>query len=168
MPPSSSPLPSPGRRRALAAFVNTAAALVGGGLSALVGAFALRPATASARERWVRAAATSDLKAGVPVARLIVVPLVDGWYRDHARRTVFLVWDGEKSVRALSGTCTHLGCQVGWDGATNTFRCPCHGGVYEADGRVASGPPPRPLDEFVTKIEDGNLFVMLPPYKRTG
>ena len=72
------------------------------------------------------------------------------------------MWDGEKSVRALSGTCTHLGCQVGWDGATNTFRCPCHGGVYEADGRVASGPPPRPLDTLAADILDnGDVMVRL-------
>jgi Rieske Fe-S protein len=35
-------------------------------------------------------------------------------------------------------------------------------------GNVVSGPPPRPLDEFVTKIDNGNLFVMLPPFKRTS
>jgi Rieske Fe-S protein len=162
MPPSPTPLPSAGRRRALAVFVNTAVALVSGGLSALVGAFALRPSAAAARKRWIRAAATSDLKSGVPIARVIAVPLVDGWYRDHVRRTVFLVWDGDKSVRALSGTCTHLGCQVGWDGATKRFRCPCHGGVFDAQGRVASGPPPRPLETLGADILDnGDVMVRL-------
>ena len=33
-------------------------------------------------------------------------------------------------------------------------------------GDVISGPPSRPLDEFVTKIEDGELFVQVPPIKR--
>ena len=162
MPPLSEPLPSAGRRRVLAAFVTSAVALVTGGLSTLVGAFALRPTAAAARERWIRAATTADLKAGVPIPRVIVAPVVDGWYREHARRTVFLVWDGDKSVRALSGTCTHLGCQVGWDGGTKTFRCPCHGGVFNADGRVASGQPPRPLDSLAADVLDnGDVMVRL-------
>jgi Rieske Fe-S protein len=35
-------------------------------------------------------------------------------------------------------------------------------------GKNVSGPPPRPLDEFTAKIEDGNLFVQLPPFRRTS
>ncbi|MBI3170732.1 MAG: hypothetical protein HYZ22_19800 [Chloroflexi bacterium] len=45
---------------------------------------------------------------------------------------------------------------------------PCHDGHFDAVGNVLSGPPPRPLDEFVTKIENGNLYVSLPPIKRKG
>ena len=37
---------------------------------------------------------------------------------------------------------------------------------FDILGNVISGPPPRPLDEFVTKIEGGELFVQLPPIKR--
>ena len=43
------------------------------------------------------------------------------------------------TVRALSATCTHLGCQVRWD-AKDKFHCPCHGGVYGADGAVLETP----------------------------
>ena len=41
----------------------------------------------------------------------------------------------------MSATCTHLGCQVQWDGEGKKFKCPCHGGVYSHDGSVVSGPP---------------------------
>jgi Rieske Fe-S protein len=37
--------------------------------------------------------------------------------------------------------------------------CPCHGGVYYADGSHASGPPPRGLFEYAHKIEGGELWV---------
>ena len=40
------------------------------------------------------------------------------------------------------------------------------GGLIGILGDVISGPPPRPLDEFITKIEGGELFVQLPPIKR--
>jgi Rieske Fe-S protein len=42
---------------------------------------------------------------------------------------------------------------------TGGFYCPCHNGVFAKDGTVVSGPPPRPLDRFEVKIEDGILYV---------
>ena len=39
----------------------------------------------------------------------------------------------------MSATCTHLGCQVHWDGEAKKFKCPCHGGVYDANGAVLDG-----------------------------
>src|SRR6185436_14368479 len=126
----------PGRRRALVLFVNTVVALIGGGLSAILGAFALRPEPKSSGERWIRAGLASDLSAGTPTARVLSVPRADGWYRERTRQTIFLIREGETSVRAISATCTHLGCQVRWDADGRKFRCPCHGGVYDAHGNV--------------------------------
>lgn len=160
--PRPEPVPSSGRRRALALFVNSIVGLAGAGLAALLGVFALRPAALQAGGRWLRAAKTDDLTPDVPVPRVVSVPRLDGWYRERARQTVFLVWDGSRQVRALSATCTHLGCQVRWDGAASRFRCPCHGGVFDAHGRVLSGPPPRPLDGVEARIDsDGSVLVRL-------
>ena len=150
-----------GRRRALIVFVNTAVAVLGGGLTALLGAFALRPPRGASAGRWVRAGTTDDLKPDEPVPRVLAVSRVDGWYRERARQTVFLVWDGDKNIRAMSATCTHLGCQVQWDAKGKKFRCPCHGGVYAADGRVLEGPPPRPLDIVEARIDPSNTSVLV-------
>jgi Rieske Fe-S protein len=152
---------TPSRRRVLALFVNTITGLLGAGLSALLGIFALRPATAGLRGRWIRAAVTDDLTPDVPVPRVVAVPRVDGWYRERARATVFLVWDGTSNVRAMSATCTHLGCQVQWDGERKHFRCPCHGGVFDAAGNVVSGPPPRPLTQLEARIDPANGSVLV-------
>lgn len=147
------------RRRALVLFVNTTVAIIGGGLSAVLGAFAWGSRNAN-ESRWSRAGTTADLKPDEPVARVLSVSRVDGWYRARARETVFLVWDGEKSIRAMSATCTHLGCQVQWQAKEKKFRCPCHGGVYAADGRVLEGPPPRPLQTVEARIEpDSSVLV---------
>jgi Rieske Fe-S protein len=151
----------PGRRRALVVFVNATLAVIGGGLSALLGVFALRPPNGGAAGRWVRAGSTAELKAGEPTARILSVARVNGWYRERARETVFLVWDGHDSVRALSATCTHLGCQVQWDAEGKKFKCPCHGGVYSHDGTVVSGPPPRPLDVVEARIDPGDASVLV-------
>lgn len=149
------------RRRALGLFVNSVAALIGGGLSAILGAFALRPA-AKTEARWMKAGQLLDLKPNTPVPRVVALSRQDGWYRERARATVFLVWDGDRKVHALSATCTHLGCQVRWDDETFRFRCPCHGGVFTANGDVVSGPPPRGLERVEARLaEDDAVLVRL-------
>ena len=148
------------RRSALVLFINSTVALIGSGLAAVLGAFALRPATA-AQGRWIKAGALGDLTPNVPVPRVLALSRQDGWYRQRARETVFLVWDGASSVHALSATCTHLGCQVRWDAGATRFRCPCHGGVFDATGQVVEGPPPRPLDRVETRVESGAVLVRL-------
>jgi quinol---cytochrome c reductase iron-sulfur subunit, bacillus type len=165
MPPSpdpSRPLDvAQGRRRTLALLVNTTIALLGGAFSALLGVFAIRPTSAAARERWIRAGTLAELTAHVPVPRVLAVPRADGWYRARSRETVFLVWDGARQVRVFSATCSHLGCQVLWDGKDKKFRCPCHGGVYDANGQVVDGPPPRPLTIIDARIEGGDDTVLV-------
>ena len=148
------------RRRALVLFVNSVVALIGSGLAAVLGAFALRPATKTPG-RWVRVGAVGDLTPNVPVPRVLSLSRHDGWYRERTRETVFLVWDGAASVHALSATCTHLGCQVRWEADATRFRCPCHGGVFDATGKVLEGPPPRPLDRVETRLESGVVLVRL-------
>jgi menaquinol-cytochrome c reductase iron-sulfur subunit len=151
------------RRRVLAVFVNSAVALIGGGLTTVLGAFALRPSRKDDAGRWLRAGALADLTPNVPVAKVLALSRQDGWYRQRARQTVFVVWDGDKSVHALSATCTHLGCQVRWDAGSTKFRCPCHGGVFDVQGAVVEGPPPRPLDRVDARIDTagGDILVRL-------
>jgi menaquinol-cytochrome c reductase iron-sulfur subunit len=64
---------------------------------------------------------------------------------------------GEKADEfiAISTRCAHLGCPVRWVTPAKRFVCPCHGGVYDYQGRVTGGPPPRPLDRFVTRVQNG-------------
>jgi menaquinol-cytochrome c reductase iron-sulfur subunit len=37
--------------------------------------------------------------------------------------------------------------------------CPCHGGRYNAEGVNISGPPPRPLQTYPTKVMHGTLYI---------
>src|SRR5947209_17540023 len=64
---------------------------------------------------------------------------------------------------ALSSRCMHLGCPVRWVDAAQRFICPCHGGVYNAAGKVAGGPPVRPLDRFFTRLDATTGLVQLGP-----
>lgn len=53
--------------------------------------------------------------------------------------------DKEGNLTAVSSRCTHLGCQVKWNGAERSWDCPCHGSRFATDGRVLHGPALEPL-----------------------
>jgi menaquinol-cytochrome c reductase iron-sulfur subunit len=60
---------------------------------------------------------------------------------------------------AISTRCMHLGCPVRYVDASERFICPCHGGVYDVEGKVSGGPPVRPLDRFYTRVRNGDVQV---------
>ena len=64
---------------------------------------------------------------------------------------------------AISSACMHLGCPVSYKPAASRFICPCHGGVYDFEGKVDGGPPVRPLDRFYTLVE-GDRVLLGPRY----
>ncbi len=64
-----------------------------------------------------------------------------------------------QGFRAFSAVCTHLGCIVGWDAERRVITCPCHGGVFDSNGRVTSGPPPRPLAEHGAVVVNNEVLV---------
>ena len=89
-------------------------------------------------------------------------------YRNPSGRS----WDGvtgdipcwvrrisDDKLQVFAINCAHLGCPVRWFPQSGLFMCPCHGGVYYADGSRASGPPPRGLFQYDYKIENGQLLI---------
>jgi Rieske Fe-S protein len=83
----------------------------------------------------------------------------DGWLTSTERRLAYIKKVKETEVIAISAGCTHLGCIVTWDEDQNIFKCPCHDGRYDSEGRVISGPPPAPLKRHQAKIEDGKILL---------
>jgi len=73
---------------------------------------------------------------------------------------VLYVFHKDNRVRCISAVCTHVGCTVSLDEAYNKFRCPCHGSIFDMDGKVLDGPAPRPLEWFkVILTGDEDLLV---------
>jgi len=60
------------------------------------------------------------------------------------QRAVYRDEDG--SLRAVSATCTHMGCVVGFNDVERSWDCPCHGSRFGTDGAVLHGPAVRPLE----------------------
>lgn len=52
-----------------------------------------------------------------------------------------LVKRDQQGLRAFNSTCPHLGCRVHWEADRKRFFCPCHNGVFNADGVATEGPP---------------------------
>jgi Rieske Fe-S protein len=63
------------------------------------------------------------------------------------------------AVKAWSVTCPHLGCAVDRSGTGPGFYCPCHDSSFDPEGHRLSGPSPRDLDTFDTRVEDGVVLV---------
>jgi nitrite reductase/ring-hydroxylating ferredoxin subunit len=71
----------------------------------------------------------------------------------YVRRT------GKQNFQVFAVNCAHLGCPVRWFPQSQLFMCPCHGGVYYANGDRASGPPERGLFQYDYKIVSGALQI---------
>ncbi|MEV7627180.1 TQO small subunit DoxD [Actinoplanes sp. NPDC089786] len=65
----------------------------------------------------------------------------------------YLLHPAEDTFLAFSAACSHQGCPVEHTG--DGFRCPCHGGTYDQEGRVTGGPPPAPLARIPVQVIDG-------------
>lgn len=61
--------------------------------------------------------------------------------------------------KAFNAKCTHLGCIVKWNESKGVFICPCHNGIFDTNGNVVSGPPPRPLGKVAVQVNQGKIYV---------
>ncbi len=110
-------------------------------------------------------------------ARLVTLdnnPNSQPWDGITAKTGVFVRYEGQDpkekdeakryQFKVFAVNCAHLGCPVSWFPQSGLFMCPCHGGVYYANGDRASGPPPRGLFRYAAKVEGGKLLIRAPHY----
>jgi Rieske Fe-S protein len=142
-----------------AAFASVAGAALAFALSPLV-----RRRSAAAAALDLGAAKDFDAVAsGASGAAEVVVErkVEDGYMTRKVKERLAVVRDASSpsGLAAVSTTCTHLGCGVAWNAAKKAFLCPCHGGVYGADGHVLTGPPPRALAKAPLRVAAGRVTV---------
>lgn len=65
--------------------------------------------------------------------------------------------DGE--FRSFSAVCSHLDCTVQYMDGKQHILCACHNGKFDLSGKVISGPPPRPLEEYRVQVEGEDVIV---------
>lgn len=74
-------------------------------------------------------------------------------------RPGLLIMNSDGTYRAVSATCTHLGCTVQYRQDMHQIWCACHNGFYDLNGRNISGPPPRPLEVFDVHVRQDEIVV---------
>ena len=84
-----------------------------------------------------------------------------GVYEQYKPNGIWIVnlSPNEQKLVALSTTCTHLGCRTRYNTESNLIECPCHGGVYDTNGQVIGGPPPKPLARLAARIDGDRVMV---------
>jgi len=121
--------------------------------------FLLSPTRRLARQAWVALGPLSLFPENETRLATYRNPFVEAWDGETANVPCWVRRLSGDSFQVFAINCAHLGCPVRWFPESKLFMCPCHGGVYYADGSRASGPPPRGLFEYEYKLADGQLWV---------
>jgi len=100
------------RRSFLTKFVIAGGTLIGASLAGLAG-LVLSPRLRATGRKWRKALPVGDLPAELPYAAVLTERHDDGWYSTKRQTVVFIDKVGDE-YRALSATCSHLGCNVKW------------------------------------------------------
>ena len=74
-------------------------------------------------------------------------------------RPALLVRTATGEFRAYSAVCTHLNCTVQYNDQSRQIWCACHNGLFDLNGKVVGGPPPRPLEQFAAHIQGDEIVV---------
>lgn len=136
-------------------------ALIGLGLGIPAIAYIIGPALKKEESQdWIRLGSTSKVELGLPTLFKTKIQRQTGWIVNEKEISVYVRTENGREFVAMSNICTHLGCRIRWIADREEFFCPCHNGVFDKDGQIVSGPVPRPLDRFDTKVEDGQLFIL--------
>ncbi len=107
----------------------------------------------------VKVGSLKDLVKGQPRELELVFAEKDGWMETKTTRAVWVIEKDSVELKIYNPHCTHLGCAYHWNSEEDLFKCPCHNGVYDIDGKVVSGPPPRPLDTLNYYMENEDIYV---------
>ncbi len=134
-------------------------AAMGMALSIPAAVYLLLPPKLRSQTEWTEAGDTAKMAPDSPVEMVFRRNRVDGWRIQSEKSTAWAVKLDNGQVIAFAPQCTHLGCAYHWDDSKKQFLCPCHTSVFSIDGKVISGPAPRPLDRYESKVENGKLLV---------
>jgi menaquinol-cytochrome c reductase iron-sulfur subunit len=156
------------RRRFMTGSANAAGVVAAAAFTLPAIGFALGPIFKKTPHTWETVGTTGDFNEDdyVPVTFTLTAGIGEAgkttaYVRKFNPKLDTDPYDSGTPYIAISSRCAHLGCPVRWVAAAERFLCPCHGGVYDLLGRRVSGPPPRPLDRFYTRVE--GQYVQLGP-----
>ena len=151
-----------GRRKFMSGLIG----VVAGAVTALIGlpavGYLISPGVKRQNEeKWLTLGPVSSVTPGIPAGFPFSRKIKDGWVASTQTGVAYVVTHDGENIKAFSNVCTHLSCRVTWNEERGGFFCPCHDGLFGVDGEVLAGPQPRPLDQFETKIDNGQIQIRL-------
>jgi len=121
--------------------------------------FVVSPLRRRADDVWRVVGRVDEFPVGETVRATYLDPQPLPWAGFSAESAAYVRRIDAGSAIAFSMYCTHTGCPVQWVSSAKLFFCPCHGGAFHDDGRVAAGPPPRALDRHDARVRNGTVEV---------
>jgi Rieske Fe-S protein len=113
----------------------------------------------SSYKSWISLGALNDFPIGETRLASYKTPFTRPWDGQTDNVACYVRRESVSQFKVFAINCAHLGCPVRWFPQSQLFMCPCHGGVYYADGSRASGPPERGLFTYEYKIAGGQLQI---------
>jgi len=149
------------RRSFLGGLLAFGTSAVGALLAIPLARFSLDPLWRSTSDvLWSDVGPAGDFQSmTTPLKMQVAIEQRDGWRTILSEKPVYVIKSTGGAPRVLSAVCPHLGCSITWSDTKRQFVCPCHNGVFAADGTLLSGPPPRGMDDLEARIEGGKLQV---------
>lgn len=154
------------RRRFMTSTTHIAGAVAAGAFALPALGFAVGPVFEKVEERWEAVGPPDDFNDQTYIPKTITetpgigeVGKTTAYIRKHNEAIDGPQKDEYDGFIAISTRCMHLGCPVRFVPASARFICPCHGGVYDFQGKRTGGPPVRPLDRFSPRIRDGQVEI---------
>ena len=110
-------------------------------------------------DSWVSLGSANSFPAGETRLTIFKNPFTRAWDGPTDNVACYVRREDADKFQVFAINCAHLNCPVRWFPQSQLFMCPCHGGVYYADGSRASGPPTRGLFTYDWKIASGELRI---------
>jgi succinate dehydrogenase / fumarate reductase iron-sulfur subunit len=152
--------PELSRRRFLKRATYGLGAITALGLGGVLASATIGPSIRKAPKQWLSLGKYESFAPGEVKTISVRYEVTDGFYKSQKIKPVMVYRTKESNdLVVFNSRCTHLGCTVHWDAGKQIFLCACHGGAFDLNGNVKTGPPPRPLDKHNIKVAKGNLYV---------
>ena len=108
---------------------------------------------------WIPVGSVDNYQVGIPTLFNFNRTKIYGWEKTVNSYGAYILKHEDGSFLVLSNKCTHLSCRVNWTAQVTAYVCPCHAAWFDINGQIIKGPPPRPLDQYETIVENNILYI---------
>jgi menaquinol-cytochrome c reductase iron-sulfur subunit len=148
------------RRTFMRLITSAIGVLISAGMAIPAIAYIIGPSLSKTKENWIRLGSIDKVEPGTPTLFKAKIKRQSGWITSDEEISAYVFTEDGRTYVAMSNICTHLGCRVRWVADQEQFFCPCHVGIFDKEGNVVAGPPPRPLDRYQVQVIGDDIEIL--------